>query len=143
MQNEDLFVEEGEEVELLVLQKTDMGFSVIVNNDHKGLIFENEIFRQLNIGEKLTGFVKKIREDNKIDISLQAINFRLYNDANTELIYRTLEENDGFLPVTDKSSPDEIYSRFGISKKAFKKSIGTLYKHRKITIETKGIYLVK
>ncbi len=142
MQNEDLFVEEGEEVELLVLQKTDMGFSVIVNNDHKGLIFENEIFRQLNIGEKLTGFFKKIREDNKIDISLQAINFRLYNDANTELIYRTLEENDGFLPVTDKSSPDEISRQFGMSKKAFKKSLGALYKQRKIKILPNGIELI-
>ncbi len=143
LQNEDLFVEEGEEVELLVMQKTDLGFSVIVNHAHKGLLFENEIFRPLNIGDTLRGFVKNIREDNKIDISLQASNFRQYNDTNEELILQALIKNNGFLPVTDKSSPDEIYSRFGISKKAFKKSIGTLYKQRKIAIETKGIYLVK
>lgn len=142
LQNEVLTLEEGEEVELLVLQKTDIGFSVIVNNAHKGLIFKNEIFKELNIGDKLNGFVKKIREDNKIDISIQPIGYDNFNDTNSELIYRTLVENKGFLAVTDKSSPDEIYLQFGISKKAFKKSIGALYKQRKITIQLKGIKLI-
>ncbi|MCK4465702.1 MAG: GntR family transcriptional regulator [Bacteroidales bacterium] len=142
LQNEVLTLEEGEEVELLVLQKTDIGFSVIVNNAHKGLIFKNEIFKELNIGDKLNGFVKKIREDNKIDISIQPIGYDNFNDTNSELIYRTLVKNKGFLAVTDKSSPDEIYLQFGISKKAFKKSIGALYKQRKITIQLKGIKLI-
>lgn len=142
LQNEVLTLEEGEEVELLVLQKTDIGFSVIVNNAHKGLIFENEIFKELNIGDKLNGFVKKIREDNKIDISIQPIGYDNFNDNNSELIYRALVENKGFLAVTDKSSPDEIYLQFGISKNAFKKSIGALYKQRKITIQLKGIKLI-
>jgi len=142
LQNEVLTLEEGEEVELLVLQKTDIGFSVIVNNAHKGLIFKNEIFKELNIGDKLNGFVKKIREDNKIDISIQPIGYDNFNDTNSELIYRTLVENKGFLAVTDKSSPNEIYLQFGISKKAFKKSIGALYKQRKITIQLKGIKLI-
>ena len=142
LQNEVLTLEEGEEVELLVLQKTDIGFSVIVNNAHKGLIFKNEIFKELNIGDKLNGFVKKIREDNKIDISIQPIGYDNFNDTNSELIYRALVENKGFLAVTDKSSPNEIYSQFGISKKAFKKSIGALYKQRKITIQPKGIKLI-
>ena len=127
---------------MLVLQKTDIGFSVIVNNAHKGLIFKNEIFKELNIGDKLNGFVKKIREDNKIDISIQPIGYDNFNDTNSELIYRTLVKNKGFLAVTDKSSPDEIYLQFGISKKAFKKSIGALYKQRKITIQLKGIKLI-
>lgn len=142
LQNEVLTLKEGEKVDLLVYQKTDIGFSVIVNNAHKGLIFENEIFKELKVGDKLNGFVKKIREDNKIDISIQPIGYDNYNDANSELIYRALVENKGFLPVTDKSSPDEIYLQFGISKKAFKKSIGDLYKQRKITIQPKGIKII-
>lgn len=142
LQNEDLTVEEGEDVELLVWRKTDMGFSVIINKSHKGLIFENEIFRELNIGDKLNGFVKKIREDNKIDISIQPIGYKKFNDTNSELIYNALVDNKGFLAITDKSSPDEIYLQFGISKKAFKKAIGALYKQRKITIQSKGIKLI-
>jgi predicted RNA-binding protein (virulence factor B family) len=125
LQNDILTIKEKEEVELLVLQKTDLGFTVIVNNRHTGLIYKNEIFKELNIGDKLNGFVKKIREDNKIDILLQAIGYNNFIDTNTELIYRALLENEGFLAVTDKSSPDEIYSQFGISKKAFKKTLGT------------------
>ncbi|MFH1319201.1 MAG: S1-like domain-containing RNA-binding protein [Bacteroidota bacterium] len=142
LQNEVLTIEEGEEVELLVLQKTDIGFSVIVNNTHKGLIFENEIFKELNIGDKLNGFVKKIREDKKIDISIHPIGYDNFNDSNSEIVYHTLMENKGFLAITDKSSPDEIYSQFGISKKAFKKAIGALYKQRKVTIQPKGIKLI-
>jgi predicted RNA-binding protein (virulence factor B family) len=142
LQNQTLTVTEGEEVEVLVYQRTDLGFSVIVNHQHKGLIFENEIFRELRIGEKLKGYVKAIREENKIDISLQPIGYEQYNDVNTELIYRTLEKNDGYLPITDKSAPEEIYASFGMSKKAFKKAIGALYKNRQILIEERGIRLV-
>jgi len=139
LQNEQINVKEGEEVALVVLQKTDMGYSVIINHAHKGLIFDNEIFREIRVGDKLRGYVKRIREDQKIDVSLQAIGFRNFNDANSELIYKKLEENDGFLAFTDKSSPEEIYSQFGISKKAFKKSIGALYKQKLIEIRPDGI----
>jgi len=142
LQNEDVTLKEGDKVELLVWQATDLGFSVIVNNTHKGLIYENEIFRKLNIGDKLDGYVKKIREDNKIDVSIQALGYENFNDTNTELIYRTLLENVGFMAVTDKSSPEEIYLKFGMSKKAFKKSIGALYKQRKILIQPDGIKLI-
>lgn len=141
LQNEDINLTAGEKVDLLVLKETDLGFTVIVNNQHKGLIYENEIFKPLNIGDKLIGYVKNIREDNKIDISLQPIGFENFNDVNTELILQKLSENKGFLTITDKSSPEEIYSTFGISKKAFKKSLGSLYKHRKISIEPNGIKL--
>ncbi len=141
LQNDILTIKEKEEVELLVLQKTDLGFTVIVNNRHTGLIYKNEIFKELNIGDKLNGFVKKIREDNKIDILLQAIGYNNFIDTNTELIYRALLENEGFLAVTDKSSPDEIYSQFGISKKAFKKTLGALFKQKKIEILHNGIKL--
>ena len=143
LQNEVLTVEPGEEVALLVYKKTDLGFSVIVNNKHKGLIFRNEIFREVSIGEQINGFVKNIREDNKLDISIQPIGYRNFNDFNSEIIIQKLAENEGFLPVTDKSSPEEIYKQFGMSKKAFKKSIGALYKQRKITIFSEGIKSIK
>ncbi|MCD4709251.1 MAG: GntR family transcriptional regulator [Bacteroidales bacterium] len=142
LQNDQISVKEGEEVELVIMQKTDMGYSVIINHSHKGLIFDNEIFQEIRIGDKLKGYVKKIRDDQKIDVSIQPIGFRNFNDSNSELIYRKLEENDGFLAITDKSSPEEIYSQFGISKKAFKKSLGTLYKQRKIEIQPEGIKLL-
>jgi predicted RNA-binding protein (virulence factor B family) len=141
LQNENIQLKEGEEVIVVVWQKTDLGFTVIINHAHKGLIFDNEIFQQIRIGDRLTGYVKRIREDQKIDISLQPIGFRKFNDANSELIFKKLEENEGFLAFTDKSSPEDIYSLFGISKKAFKKSLGTLYKQRKIEILPDGIKL--
>ncbi len=124
------------------MHKTDIGYNVIVNNIHIGLVFENEIFRELNIGDKLKGFVKNIREDNKLDISLQAIGYEKSNDPNSELILKILLENDGELSITDKNSPEDIYSKFGMSKKAFKKAIGALYKQRKIEIQLEGIKLM-
>ncbi|MEA3444505.1 MAG: S1-like domain-containing RNA-binding protein [Bacteroidota bacterium] len=142
LQNEVLTVEEGQEVDLLVMQKTDLGFSVIINNIHKGLVFENEIFRELNIGDKLKGFVKKIREENKIDISINPIGYENFNDTNAEIVYNTLIKNEGSLAITDKSPPNEIYLQFGISKKAFKKAIGALYKQRKIEIQADMIKLI-
>ena len=142
LQNEVLTVVENDKVHLLVLQKTDLGFSVIINNAHKGLVFKNEIFKKLNIGDKLNGFVKKIHEDNKIDISIQPIGYTNFIDKNTELVYNALLKNNGFLAVTDKSSPDEISRQFGMSKKAFKKSLGALYKQRKIKLLPDGIELI-
>ena len=143
LQNEELSVEEGDQVDLIVMQKTDLGFSVIVNNQHKGLVFENEIFKTLKVGDKLKGYIKSIREDNKLDISLQAIGYLKSNDPNTQLIYNLLQENQGYLAITDKSSPEEISSFFGISKKAFKKAIGALYKLRKIELLADGIKIAE
>ena len=141
LDNETLTIEPGEEVDLLIFKKTDLGFSAIINNKHKGLIFSGDIFTELNIGEKIKGYIKNIRPDNKIDLSLQPIGYKNYKDINSQLIYNKLIENNNFLPVTDKSSPDEIYSIFGISKKVFKKSIGDLYKQKKIIILPNGIKL--
>jgi len=142
LQNEIITVTENQEVEVLVWEKTDLGFSVIVNNIHQGLIFENEIFSELNVGDKMTGYVKNIRDDNKIDISLQAAGYENFNDANADIVFKALEQNRGYLNFTDKSSPDEIYATFGMSKKAFKKALGALYKMRKIKIHPDGIKLV-
>ena len=142
IQNDIITVKEGEEVSMLVWQKTDLGYTVIINNIHKGLIFENEIFTSLRIGDLIPGFVKKIREDGKIDLALQAAGYRNTKDANSETVLTKLKENGGFLSVTDKSTPEEIYSAFGISKKAFKRSVGDLYKQKIITLESGGIRLL-
>ncbi len=142
LENEELEVETGDKVEVTVFRKTDLGYSVIINNFHQGLIFENEIFKQVNIGDKLTGYIKNIREDNKIDISLQAIGYENFNDDNATLIYKRLKDEGGTLGISDKSSPDDIYTMFGISKKAFKRATGLLYRERKILITPSSISLV-
>lgn len=142
LDNDTLTVQQGDEVDLLVAQKTELGFNVIVNHKHKGLVFGNEVFKPLNVGDKLKGFVKKIREDNKLDISLQPIGYRNAIDPNTDLILRKLSANNGRLALTDQSSPEEIYERLGISKKAFKKAIGALYKQGKIELLPQGIKLI-
>ena len=142
LSNAPLTVAEGDAVDLIVMKKTDLGFSVIVNQLHEGLIFDSDIFTKLNIGDKVKGYVKVIREDSKLDISLQPIGFENFNDPNCEMILKKLKIQKGFLPVSDKSTPEEIYKQFGISKKAYKKAIGTLYKQRKVTLEPEGIRLV-
>lgn len=142
LQNINITVKEGQEVELLVYQKTDLGYVVIINNEHKGLVYKNEVFTDINIGDALKGYVKKIREDKNIDISLQPIGYRKFNDVNCNLILTKLSENNRFLPISDKSSPDKIYDSLGISKKAFKKAIGFLYKQKVISIEENGIKLL-
>ena len=143
LQNIHITVKEGDQVDVMVYRQSDLGYNVIVNFEHLGLIYENEIFTDLNIGDIRKGYVKHIREDNKLDITLQASGYRNVSDANCELIYEALQENNGFLEITDKSAPDEIYDMFGISKKAFKRAIGALYKQRKITIESNGIKLIE
>ncbi len=142
LQNINITVKKGDNVNIIIYQQTDLGYSVIINNEHKGLIYKNEIFIELNIGDKLKAYVKKVRDDNHIDISLQPIGYRNFNDNNSTLIYKKLIANDGFLAITDKSTPEDIKDMFGLSKKAFKKSIGALYKDRIITIEETGIKLV-
>ena len=142
LQNEALTIDEGEEVQILILKKTDLGYSVIIDHLHSGLVYQNEIFKEIKIGDQMKGYVKRIREDNKVDISLQPLGFDNYKDVNTKNIVMKLLENDGFLKLNDKSSPDDINFHFGISKKAFKKSIGGLYKERKISFENNGIKLL-
>ncbi len=142
LKNESLTVMEGEAVDVMVMKKTDLGFSVIVNQQHEGLIFDSDIFTTLNIGEKIKGYVKQLRDDNKLDISLHPIGFQNFNDPNCEFILSALKKHKGFLPITDKSSPEEVYAQFSISKKAFKKAIGTLYKQRKIALEPNGLKLL-
>lgn len=139
LQNDTLSIHEGDEVNLLVYHRSEMGYSVIVNGLHKGLVYSNEVFRQLNVGEALKGYVKLIRDDGKVDISLAPLGFTSSNDPNMELILARLNAGGGFLPLTDNSPPAEVYELLGISKKAFKKAVGTLYKLGRIRMLPDGI----
>lgn len=143
LQNINITVEDGQEVDLLIYQQTDLGYVVIINNEHKGLVYENEVFVTINIGDKLKGYIKKVREDNHIDVSLQPIGYRQFNDVNSNLVISELNKNNGFLSLHDNSSPNEIYSILGISKKAFKKAIGFLYKNKVISLTKDGIRLME
>lgn len=134
--------EEGEEVELLIYRETELGFMAIVNNSHTGLLYKNEVFKQVRQGQRCVGYIKSVREDDKIDLLLQPMGYAKIDDI-SKLILEKLEESKGYLMVTDKSNPDTIQRMFGISKKSFKKAIGALYKQKLITIEEKGISIVK
>lgn len=134
--------EVGEEVQLLVIDKTDLGYKVVVNNLHSGLLYHNELFKPIKIGDKHTGYVKKIREDDKLDIILEKPGYEKIDGLAGEILSR-LKEKDGFLAVSDKSPTELIYKMFATSKKNFKKAIGTLYKKRIISIEKEGIKLIK
>jgi len=135
LQNIQLNVSLGDKVEALVYQRSDLGYSLIVNNEHKGLIYHNEVFRELNVGEKLEAYVKNIREDNKLDISAYPLGYEHAKEKNTALLLQYMEDNDGVIYLSDKSSPGEIYDTFAISKKAFKKALGDLYRQHLIRIE--------
>jgi uncharacterized protein len=133
--------EAGQRVELLIYEETDLGFKAIINKTHTGILYENEVFKAIRIGQELEGFIKKIREDGKIDLALQRPG-QTHADNIVETLINKLKENDGFLAVTDKTQPEVIYAMFGISKKNFKKAIGKLYKERMILIENEGIRLI-
>ena len=135
-------LQHGAEVDILVWQKTDLGFKVIINNKFQGLIFENQIFQPLHSGLKLKAYVDHVRQDGKIDIVLQPTGRQQTLDF-AETLLRYLYENDGYCNLGDKSAAEFIYDRFQVSKKAYKKAVGDLYKRRLITIEPDGIRLVK
>ena len=140
--NDILTVKEGEKVKLQVYRESDIGYVVIVNQVHQGLVYKNEVFTHLHIGQMIDeGFVKKIREDNKLDIGIGKQGVEKLDDDQLKLI-QLLKLHKGFLPYHDKSSPEDIYAFFGISKKAFKMNVGILYKAKKITIEDGGIRLM-
>ncbi|MGG7666422.1 CvfB family protein [Dyadobacter sp. BHUBP1] len=141
LENDRLTVAEGEEVDLLVWQKTDLGYNVVVNQYHKGLVYANEVFQPLQIGDTLKGYVKKIREENKLDISLQKTGYDVVEPVAKQIL-EEVKKGKGFLNLSDSSSPEAIYNRLKISKKVFKKAIGGLYKQGIIRITDDGIYLV-
>ncbi len=141
LQNDILTVEETEEVDILVIKVTDLGYNVVVNNEHRGLVYDDGVDRDLRVGERMTGYVQKIRPDNKLDISLRPLGYENTNDDYEQTILESLGFSNGYLPYYDKSSPEDIKNQFSMSKKAFKKAIGGLYRKKLIVIEDKGIRL--
>jgi len=131
---------EGQEVELIICNETELGYKAIVNQLHWGMLYKNEVFQPLEKGQKIKGFIKKIREDDKIDLCLTKQGYRKTDD-NFEKLLDYLKNNGGFMALTDKSSPETIYSLFGISKKAFKMAIGGLYKSGLVSLEATGVRL--
>lgn len=134
--------EAGQKVSLIIANTTELGYKVIVDHKYWGVLYANEVFQALHKGQIIDGYIKKLREDHRLDVSLTALGYVKKMDSVSQRILDELANAKGFLPVSDKSSPDEIYAIFGISKKVFKQAIGTLYKQRLITIEDKGIRLV-
>ena len=138
LSNEELTVKEKEIVSLIVYRKTELGYAMIINNKHIGLLHSNEIYREMVIGEKLEGFIKTIRADMKIDVVLGKPGFQKVEDEGSKIL-RLLAENNGYLPYHDKSDPEDIYAFFGMSKKVFKMTTGNLYKQQKIAFTKTGI----
>lgn len=132
--------EPGQEVDLLIARKTDLGYSVIINNMHWGLIYDNEIFQSLKIGQKLKGYIKVVREDEKIDVTLQPSGYEKIGGL-AAVILEKIKDNGGALDISDKSAPEEIYNLFGCSKKNYKKALGTLFKQGLVDIGEHEIVL--
>jgi uncharacterized protein len=142
LSNETLTLNVKDEVDLIVYRQTDIGYEVIINNIHKGILHNNEIYRNINIGDRFKGFIKNILPENKIDVAAGRPGYNRVEDE-SEKILRLLKENDGYLPYHDKSSPEDIYSFFAMSKKTFKMTTGSLYKQHKISFTKTGIQLVE
>ncbi len=133
--------EPGDKVDVMVWQRTDLGFKVIVENKFGGLIYANEVFRALEPGIHLDAFVKQVRPDGKIDLELQRFGMRKVDDF-ADVLLEYIREHDGFTELNDKSPAEAIYDAFGVSKKTFKKAVGDLYKKRLVQLEENGIRLV-
>jgi len=141
LSEEAQYFKPGQAVDLLIFGKTDLGYKAIINNTHIGLIYKNEVFQTLTHGEKLEGYIKTIRPDRKIDLCLQLPGKDAMDDLSSRIL-EYLKNNHGVSSLTDKSSPEDIYENFGVSKKNYKKAIGTLYKKKLILIEKDKITLL-
>ncbi|MEE8056909.1 MAG: S1-like domain-containing RNA-binding protein [Pseudomonadales bacterium] len=131
----------GQQVQLLIADSTELGYKAIVDNSHWGVLYNNELFQPLTKGQRITGTIKKIRADKKIDLTLSGPGHGQIEQV-SERIVNTLKQHDGFMMITDKSPPETIYSVFKVSKKVYKKAVGALYKQRRIDIEKQGIRLL-
>lgn len=134
--------ETNEEVEALVWKPTPMGWKVIINQTHTGLLYKNQIFQEIHTGERLRAWVRGVREDDKIDLSLQPLGYRQMIDPAESSILKALHNHNGFMPLTDHSTPELIAFELQMSKKTFKKAIGSLYKQERIAILPDGIKLL-
>ncbi len=143
LNNENLSIEEGEEVDLIVSHITEVGINVVINEKHKGLLYKNEVYDDdLRTGDRIVGYIKHIRPDGKIDVSIQKLGFEKV-EPSAQIILDELKASRGFLRLNDNSHPEDIKTVLKMSKKTFKKAIGTLYKEKKIEIKEDGIYLSK
>ena len=149
LSNEELTVKELEEVDLIVYRRTDIGYVCIINNIHTGVLHHNEIYRNIQVGDKFKGFIKKIYPESldkddrfRIDVSAGKKGYQRVEDEAGKVL-RLLQENNGYLPYHDKSDPEEIYDFFGMSKKTFKMTTGNLFRQRKISFEKTGIKLIE
>jgi uncharacterized protein len=133
LNNDQIKLMEGEEVDLIVVNQTDLGYNVIVNKQHKGLVFKNAVFQKMNTGDQLKGFIKTIRKDDKLDVILQQEGVSTI-EPNAQVILDYLKANQGKVNLTDKSDPEAIYEVLRMSKKAFKRALGALYKKRLVTL---------
>ena len=124
----------GDRVAIIIGVETHLGYTVLIDEEHEGLIYRNEIFQALEEGQKTIGFIKNIREDGKIDVSLQPQGYRNTIDSDKEKILKKLQSNRGVLNITDKSSPESIKFHLQMSKKAFKRALGALYKEKKVLL---------
>ncbi len=131
----------NQEVTLLIYRKTEIGWEVVINNTFKGLLYFDDVFKRIEVGQRTKGYVKKVREDGKLDITLQPVGAKML-EVTAQYVYEKLKEGGGFLPLHDKSSPEAIQDQLELSKKSFKKAIGVLYKERKILLKSEGIYLL-
>lgn len=131
----------GDEVDVLVWKRTDLGYKVIVDNRYAGLLFENQVFRPLRVGDKMQAYVRQVRPDSKIDLALQREGRGKVADFSEELL-EYIRRNQGRIQLTDKSPAEDIYAAFGVSKKTFKQAVGDLYKRRLIRLEADGIRLL-
>lgn len=127
-------LEIGQKVGLIIGVESALGYTVLIEESHEGLIYRNEIFTELEEGSKTTGYIKNIREDGKIDVSLQPLGYRNVIDIDKDKIMSKLQANQGVLNLTDKSSPESIKFHMQMSKKAFKRALGALYKEKKVTL---------
>ena len=143
LDNENITVQNGDEVDLIISHITDIGINVIINQIHKGLVYNDEVYDDsIRTGDKMIGYIKNVREDGKIDVSLQKLGYQNI-EPNSELILDELRASKGFLRLNDNSSPEDIKTVLKMSKKTFKKAIGLLYKEKLIEIKDDGIYLIK
>ncbi|MEM6966377.1 MAG: S1-like domain-containing RNA-binding protein [Bacteroidota bacterium] len=142
VERENISLTVGEEVDLLIAEGSNLGVKVIINNQYQGLIFQNEIFHNIHRGDKRKGYIKEIRADGKIDVSLQKQGYANAISDISNKVLTEIKDRGGFLNLTDKSAPGEIYAQLEMSKKNFKKAVGGLYKQKLIRIENDGIYLV-
>ena len=142
LDNDQLTVKELEQVHLTNCRRTDIGYDTIINHRHTGVLHFNEIYRDIRVGDSFEGFVKKIYKDNKIDVVIGKPGYQRVEDE-VQRILVLLREKNGYLPYSDQSDPEEIYSFFGMSKKTFKMAVGNLYKQRKIELTKTGIKLAE